>query len=236
MSDLTLIYPYYDNGEMLKIQYEHWDSYSSSVKTRLDIILIDDGSQKKQAINFLPKEHDFKLRLYRVKENIPWNQHGCRNLGMKETNTDWNLLTDMDMVVPEETILDCLNYRKTPREFYTFERVKMPHKEPYKYHCNSLMIHSETYWKIGGYDEDYCGTYGGDGPFARLLQKHAQRVHLPNSELFYYPRGYLADAGTNEWERTGKYKKAYRDRWDKKRAKGDEKPKNPVRFEWERVF
>ena len=79
---VRMIYPYYENPKMLERQVENWNRYAGELRGALRIILVDDGSTK------YPAEPIFKhckmpKKLYRVKEDIPWNQHGARNLGAK---------------------------------------------------------------------------------------------------------------------------------------------------------
>jgi hypothetical protein len=126
-----------------------------------------------------------------------------------------------------------------PLHYYTFERAFAPDfkNEDRKYHCNTFLVRRSAYWAVGGYDEDYCGTYGGDGPFLRQLNIVAPREHLNDIVLLGFPETVIPDANTREWGRKEtQWQKEYRKKFDAKRKSGDERAKNPIRFEWERLF
>lgn len=227
---------------MLKLHLVNWETYSEELKQQIHIHIIDDCSKKSPAkVLAAPKNKDpvllkdvpLPISLYEVKSDIPWNQHGCRNLGMTVVpQNEWCLLTDMDMILTERNLRKIMEYPKKVGQFYTLERKKMPGVEEYKYHCNTFVVHPKDYWKAGGYDEDYCGTYGGDGPFKRILGTVAKEKRLP-IDIHFYGRDYIQDSGTNDLDRRGPMKEAYRRIFDKK---GTTKPTNPIRFKWEKIF
>lgn len=209
LKHLTLIYPYYENPGMLHVQLAYWYSYPADFWKRLGIIIIDDGSPRNPAKPIL-QGVPFPISLYKVEENIPWNQHGARNLGAWVMPPGWGLWTDIDMVFPLQDMRKILDLDVDKNKYYTFERVKMPERSSYKYHCNTVMLTKDAYWAVGGYDERFCGTYGGDGPFKHALDETLTEERLVGIYTHYYPRGYLTDAGTNDWERQGEYKDKYK--------------------------
>lgn len=231
LNKVTIALPYYENKTMLQLQLATWQAYPEELKKRIKIILVDDGSQEFPARDVIGKT-DLPLQLFRVKEDIPWNQHGARNLAMKQLGKEWAFLTDMDLVLTTDNLAKMLELPVFSTQHYTFERLKMPDKEAYKYHPNTFLVHSGIYWKINGYDTHYCGTYGGDGPFKRDLEKITARMHVTNISLNYYPRGYIKDSGTNNYERQGPYKEEYRRRLA---VRGSNQHWDPVPFAWEEV-
>lgn len=232
---LGIIYPYYENPTMLEIQLDHWNKLPKKLTKQLQIYLIDDGSEKTPAKEVIGSDQPSFLKQFRVLKNIPWNQHGCRNLGMQVTEQDWNFLTDMDVLIPQDTLETLVEYPLAKGTYYSFERLKAPDLEPYRLHCNTFVIHKADYWKIGGYDEDYCGTYGGDGPFHKFLNNVTKRTHFKDLFIHYYPRGYITDAGTNDFNRKGSFKDLYHKTVKAKKANGKTRPENPVRFPWEEI-
>ena len=46
----------------------------------------------------------FKFKAYNILQDIGFNNHGCRNLAMLQSETHWNLLTDIDVYFDVETI------------------------------------------------------------------------------------------------------------------------------------
>jgi hypothetical protein len=235
---VRMIYPYYENPQMLERQVENWNRYAGDLRDSIRIILVDDGSQK------YPAEPIFKhckapKRLYRIKQDIPWNQHGARNLGAmqacKSSENFWLYMSDMDIILTPETAYDLFSRKLNPANYYTFERTFLPDCTRRKYHCNTFLVKHSVYWAVGGYDEDYCGTYGGDGPFLRQMNVLAPRVHLPDVLLYGVERDVVADANTDLPRKEGKFGDKYRQIFDDKRKRGDERAKNPLRFDWERV-
>lgn len=251
MQLLTVIYPYYENPEMLRFQLENWYHYPDEVS----IILVDDGSQKHPALETVrscvfgvPKN----LRLLRVKEDIPWNQHGARNLGAKLALTEWLFMSDICRVF-ESTDMQRLvdSMVGLENKYYKFHGwqvngpVEIKHY-PSDYtgplesingltyqHPNSFLVRKSDYWKAGGYDEDYCGTYGGDGALTKSLEKFLPCETL-NIPLFYYDHVF-PDAKTNLPRKEGIYREKYFREMERKKRERDLKPKNPIRFEWEEI-
>ena len=122
--------------------------------------LADDGSQRQPATDFFEKciPHP-AMRLFRVKEDIGFNSHGCRNLLMKQTQTEWNLLSDIDRHYDNETLLSMYHLDDVRQsEYYS-----MASKS--KYTLNEYFIHRDDFWKSGGYDEEFVNIHWGDRLF-----------------------------------------------------------------------
>lgn len=207
MKNLTMIYPYYDNPKMLGIQYANWREYPEDLKLDTEIIVVDDGSPNSPAADVSRPEGLPKLRIYRVLVDIPWHQHGARNLGAKEADAQWLFMSDMDHVLPSPTlrrIFECVNATK----IYTFARLESWTMEPtlrengdVRLHPNSFCMSKELFWKIGGYDEDYCGLYGTDKLFLERAYTVATERHLSDAPLLRYTREIVSDASTRTLKR-----------------------------------
>lgn len=236
MSELTLCIPYYENPSMLARQIETWNDYDLKTQGGFSVAIVDDGSPRNPALPVIQANPcKLKIRLWRIAENIPWNQHGARNLAAKAVGGNgWLLMTDIDHILEPDAARAVVVAEIDRRYHYTFNRISLPERSPYKMHCNSFLVTREAYWKAGGYDEDYCGTYGGDGPFLRALRQVAPERRMEVA-LLRMPREVLADASTTEWPRTGPLKQAYQE-IHKAKNKTGEGPKNPLRFTWERLL
>lgn len=238
MNTVRMIYPYYENPKMLERQVYNWNRYAGELRDNIRIILIDDGSQKYPAYDIF-KECKAPKKLYRIKDDIPWNQHGARNLGArvacKPEEDFWLFMSDMDILLTAETAYDLFSRELDPAHYYTMERAFVPDLSRRKYHCNTFLVKYSMFWTINGYDEDYCGTYGGDGPFLRQLGNLAPRMHLDDVLLYGVERDVIADANTDLPRKEGEYGDEYRKRFDDKRRRGDERSKNVIRFAWEQV-
>lgn len=235
---VRMVYPYYENPQMLERQVENWNRYAGELRGALRVILVDDGSTKYPAYDIF-KDCKIPKKLYRVLDDIPWNQHGARNLGAdracKASENFWLFMSDMDILLTPEVANDLFRRQLDPKHYYTFERAFLPDLTRRKYHCNTFMVKHSIYWAVNGYDEDYCGTYGGDGPFLRQLNTLAPRKHLDDVLLYGVERDVVPDANTDLPRKEGRFGDEYRRRFNRKRATGDERSKDPIRFRWEEV-
>lgn len=236
MSAFTLCLPYYENPGILARQIETWNSYDDEARAQISVALVDDGSPRNPALPVIKANPcKLKIRLWRVLENKPWNQHGARNLAARAVGGNpWLLMTDIDHLLEPEAALKVVRASLKPACHYTFDRVSLPDLLPYKAHCNTFLVTRDAYWKVGGYDEDYCGAYGGDGPFLRALGRLTPERRMAGVRVVRVPRDVMPDASTTEWPRVGEFKDAYRELHKAKNKRGDVKPVNPLRFTWER--
>jgi glycosyltransferase involved in cell wall biosynthesis len=253
MNKLTLIYPYYNSEGILQKQLEGWNSLAKDLIDSLEVILVDDGSPQSPALPVILRNGPlrFKIRLYRVLVDIPWNQHGARNLGAQEADHGWLFMSDIDHQLPEESIRALMEMKLNRKRYYTLQRVTAVKKEDgnLKYdlmtdaygkpkpHPNTFLVTREVFWRTGGYDEDYCGVYGGDGPFMRWLKKAAPGEHLQEVVLIRWTRDLIPDASQSP-EYREKYRALYRTKFEKKGGGGKNLafPKDPIRFPWERLI
>ena len=110
---ITIGTTYYNNPELLglfiKTHIDHFD----------EIIIVDDGSPDPAENHIKNKE---KIKLYRVPIDYGFNSHGCRNLIMKETTTDWTVLMDTDRVFIDPSFaVDIIRNKKlNPKILYFF--------------------------------------------------------------------------------------------------------------------
>lgn len=199
---LSFVLPYYENPGMLAHQYGVWASYPANLKDRIEIILVDDGSPTDPAARVARPDGLPPLRIYRVLIDKPWNQHGARNLGAKMAGMPWLFLTDMDHVLPAES-LERLMEKRNRGSVYTFARVDAPDMEPtrspngsLKPHPNTFAMTKDMYWNIGGYDERFCGVYGTDSLFRSRAAANAKMRHLADVPIIRYSREVIPDAST----------------------------------------
>lgn len=207
MKALTLIMPYYDNPSMLVEQQRQWAKYPEELRSKLHVIIVDDGSPRWPAkpVAVANRIADVtglaSFRLYRCLVDVRWNWLFCRNLGVSEASTDWVLMTDIDHVLPRKTLAFILGANLGRRNAYRFSRVDAPKLTKYKPHPNTWLMTRELFDCVGGYDERFSGYYGTDGEFRRRVQDNSDDiVMLPNC-MIRYPREVIADASTTTYER-----------------------------------
>lgn len=226
---LSLVFPYYLNSGMLALQYAEMTRWSDKAKAQIEIVLVDDGSPE-PAIEVERPEGLPTLSIYRVLEDRPWFQHGARNIGAKEASAPWLFLTDMDHVLTAMAA-DALLKRLThldPHMVYIPHRLEADTMLPTlgrdgrpKPHPNSFIITKNLFWRVGGYDEDFCGVYGTDGLFKTRLFKMAVKGFLKKVPLVRYWRDVVPDASTTTLPRKEGRNPGDKDAiWARKAAEG----------------
>lgn len=256
---LSIVLPYYRNPRMLARQYLTWAlEWPAWLKELIEVVIVDDGSPE-PALE-VPRLYNGAtppLSIFRVLEDRPWHQHGARNLGAHVAQAPWLLLTDMDHVIPRDTLGELLRltHAESGDRFYTFARRDAPVGEPWKSdhwstmaktlnrdgelkpHVNSFAMPRDLYWRVGGYDEDLCGIYGTDRHFRDRLAGSAPGCHLPHAPLIRVDREVIPDASTRDVERKapdrGARKRAV---LEKKAAEGRAGQVTTLAFAWERVL
>lgn len=204
MRKVTLIMAYYINSTMLHKQLEHMAGYPQDIKNNLEVIIVDDCSPQNPAK--IHRDIGCRVRLYRTEVDVRWNQDFCRNLAASKAENNWLLLTDIDHMIPAETLKVVMTAGDlAENSAYKFSRATMPLLAPYKPHPNSWFLSKRLYSDVGGYDERLAGYYGTDGDFVKRLTYKALsqggEVRILPSVIWRVPREYIPDASTTTLER-----------------------------------
>lgn len=208
MRDLTMVLPHFMNLGMLSEQMAVWNSYPETLRSRLHVVVVDDCSPKGQRPSHKGvTAHGLgSLRIFRLTEKKRWNWLACRNLGAKMATSAWMLLTDIDHVVPVDTLerMICGELKET--HAYRFKRVTATRTWPYpmsactdyKPHNDSWLLTRKLFFdpRVGGYDERLSGCYGTSGEFKDRVFKAMDAHVLLNEVLIRYPREIIPDAST----------------------------------------
>ena len=244
-NEITITLPYYNQPEMLKKQLEIWADYPADVAERVKVIIVDDGSPDYPALDVLKfgaLTLPFPISLYRIKENIPWNHGGARNLAMTEAQ-GWCIVTDMDHAITEEDMRKLLSMDLQRNSYYMFNRKKvMPDYSiiPLGRHVDSFLLTREAYWKVGGYNEEFSGYWNGVSRlFRHNLRRRFNWVKLDDVFLTYYDIDVIPDASVLTWSKKGgQYDiKSWPNKYIQfKKSLKNYKPINPLRFTWEKVI
>jgi hypothetical protein len=179
------------------------------LRARLHVIVVDDCSPKGHRLSrkSVTSMGLGSLRLYRLLQKKRWNWLACRNLGAKLATTDWLLLTDMDHVVPEETLSRLAHGPLDPKNAYRFKRVTATKPWPYalsdcteyKPHNDSWLMTRKLFFddRVGGYDERLSGCYGTSGEFKDRVFAAMKAHVMLDDVIIRYPREVIADASTH---------------------------------------
>lgn len=190
---ITLIYPFYENHQFLWTQIDHWRAWPADVRDVVSIIVVDDGSPMPATLPPLP----VTARLFRIGVDVRWNWLAARNIGAHHAADGWLLMTDMDHVVPVETLRALIWGQHDPAVVYAFSRQEHT-GETIGPHSASFFLTRRLFWTIGGYDEALSGHYGTDGDWRRRVAAHAP-IQILRQPLIRYE--YVGDSSTQRYRR-----------------------------------
>lgn len=259
---IRLVLTYYNQPFMLARQLAEWERYAPHVRDAFRFVIVDDGSVYPASDVLL--EHSGRLErlqpnLLRIDEDIPWNQHGARNLAAHLANpSDWLLMLDIDHVLTAENAesLAChvanmrvANMRGDAHAWFKFPRERIGRADPTRHKdaipndalrgpvrpaLNCYLTTRGAYWAAGGYNEDFCGVYGGDTQFLNELRAVAgEPVELSDVTLQVHTRDSVPDANESTLDRNPA---PFRERLREARAAGRVRGHDPIRFKWRRVL
>lgn len=198
MRDITLIFAYWNNATMANIQADYYSALPADIRSHLHVILVDDCSESRPIVPVV----NFDYREYRVLQHRRWDWLVCRNLGHHEATTEWRIMTDIDHIVPEQTLRYVMNEELDPEKAYHFSRMTLESPTdftklvPYKRHGDSWMMTGAAFDKVGGYDERFSGLYGSSGEFTGRVTSRLGtplQLHVP---LWRVGRETVPDAST----------------------------------------
>jgi hypothetical protein len=233
MTPVTLVMAYYENPGMLKQHYEQLRQLPERLRDLVHVVVVDDGSPKHPAE--VEPLYGMSLQIYRIQEDIRWNQDACRNIGVRHAETNWVLLTDIDHVVPEKTWDMVTSRTWDPECAYRFTRVSAPEMMPYKVHPNSWLMSRAKYDEAGGYDERFAGYYGTDADFRNRVEAVC-RIGLIKEHLIRVPRAVIPDASTTTYLRKQPEDRAGIERVKAERAALEDQKPLRYRFKYDRVW
>lgn len=165
---INIITTYYNNP-LLMVQFI--DDYLElrDQTDQFSLTIVDDGSKQHPiaaALKFFDQIPD--LTVYQVTKDLGFNSHGCRNLAMRESQCEWNLLVDSDYDLKS---LDLLHLeRLDPNNFYQFS-------------VNTLLITKQMFFSCKGYDEEFVNAHMGDRVFLSYLEENFNSVNVERNLL-----------------------------------------------------
>lgn len=199
---VALVFAYYENPGMLEFQWEQMAKYPEEIKAAIEVIVVDDASQRHPAHEVVRPSELPSVSIFRIDQDVRWNQDAARNIGAHEARSPWLLLTDIDHVVPANSLRALIGVARDEKNIYSLGRTKFFGTHPQEPHPNSYLMTKNMYWSIGGHDEDFAGLYGKDFLFRKRAMKIAREVHLPDVVLARVGTTAIKDAGTTTIART----------------------------------
>ena len=202
---LSLIVSVLESYEVVRRQLLHLNSV---LTPDCELILVDDGSSPslEETCGSVVKNYSFRLLL--THDRRDWTQPKARNMGAAAARGRKLLFFDIDHIITPsivETALkfegDKLHWERRPGildehgEIVTDVGILNGHgmRDPSaSVHINSFVIRRKLFETLGGYDERFCGSYGGDdvdfnGRYNRLCQLGRARPDIVAGEGYVYP-------------------------------------------------
>jgi hypothetical protein len=219
---ITIGVTYYNQPDMLSRHIDAWQSFSEDV----EFVLIDDFSDKR--ILNVPKF----IKIYRILDDIKWNQTGARNLLHYVANYEWVLSMDCDHLITAEQFskIKMLN-RSNPMDVYFINREFTHNPKKNKMH-STFMCNRHTFLAVGGHDEDLAGHYGGVDQSWVAKVKHVLNYHwMDDIHVINFANDpNIKDANTTGLDRDFKRNmEIYRQKLKKGQPRGE-----TLRFDWVR--
>jgi len=168
LSQLTIALLYTNEQEMLRRQVQNWMQLSAAIVQKVRFIIagermspwgIIEAELQNRSRSSWPK-----VDVIRIEEEIRFNIGGKRNLLVhvaEQPSPSWVFLTDVDMEFSEPLLAQMLlitSAAGSNKVIHKFNRRK-PNGEK-KMHPGTWLMRSELYWRAGGCDEDFVGSYG----------------------------------------------------------------------------
>lgn len=134
---ITVLYTYFGQKERI----------SGIIEQGLNTVIIDDCSHE-------PLGPIEGIKIFRIIDDIKWNQPGARNLGFHLCD-GWVVCADIDHLITKENIEQLKHINLQKGTIYYLGREDTDS-------VNIFVMHKDDFEIIGGYDEDFSGNYGYD--------------------------------------------------------------------------
>jgi hypothetical protein len=244
---VTLAMAVYGQPKMLEVWFDTLRSYSKPMLASMELLIVDDCGDPAAVV---PDDIQALLpcHLFRVTENIPWNQPGARNLALDHCLTDLVLFVDPDMVFPLGMMTMMLD-AGLALERGNVIRFQLKHRggrnagaiDPSS--PNTWFLHAKDFLEVGGYDEDYSGHKGwSDVQLLDVMRSVYKIRHDPKLHADFYNIEEVPDAMVTTLDRSHRANKAQRLLKVKEARmmggwpKWIQTPRKRLRFEWRKLL
>ena len=157
---LSAVFATYGQPKVWDLQWEQLRMLPLYFAAKMELVIVDDHGSP---VATIPKDirDRFPCKLFRVDENIAWNQMGARNLGMQEASAKVAVMLDPDMV-PTPLVWDKIMWAAENLHEGTVVKFSLTGSDGGFIHSspNTWILHTSDFFSIHGYDEDYAGNKG----------------------------------------------------------------------------
>ena len=209
---LSVIIAVLDSHDVIKRQLLHFKSMNLNPDD-VEFIIVDDGSNPplKNGVHSL----DFNFNIVETNDYRPWSQPCARNTGGYMARSERLLMTDIDHILTKECIEFCMDSDEDkvmfPRRWAVLSEdgtLDQSTSKLFEYglskqlfderglgagmHHNTFMMKKSLFYKLEGYDESFCGKYGGDDTnfsdrYSQLHGKGEAKRHILGPPIYVYP-------------------------------------------------
>lgn len=163
----TVITTYYEEPELL-VKF-----INTHANADYSVIVVDDGSTNMPAINIFNSMQYGSIQLFRVVEDLGFNSHGCRNLAMQQSKTEWNVLVDIDYEIKS---IDKIFFDQLDKN--TLYAFPVTGNNVSRLSINDFVVTKDLFWKAGGYDTEFIGMHHGDRLLIERMTKGKKEGQL----------------------------------------------------------
>lgn len=214
---ISLIISVLDSVEPVKRYLKYLDKWMTpEISKDFEFILVDDGSDIPLASLITDQPKNFTFLIVETGDKRPWTQPAGRNFGafFANHNSTHLLMTDIDHIITIETIKECIEYggdklvfNRLPAilneegelliDFGTLQEWGLKKEEEVNkksQHANTFLMREDIFKdQLKGYDEKFCGKYGGDdvdlnNRYGELYKNGlVKKSDTAKNQIFVYP-------------------------------------------------
>ena len=171
---VSIIIAVLDSHEVVRRQLEYFKFFIHG-SSSAEVIIMDDGSDPPiptPAVNY-------QLRIVRTEDSRPWSQPCARNAGARIALGRYLFMTDIDHIISRQALEASISFGGDkmvfPRQWAMIDHRYRIRQDPGVLstyglingkaagsHANTFVMRKGLFDALGGYDESYCGKYGGD--------------------------------------------------------------------------
>ena len=205
---VTLGVLYYNSPALLHNIMRGWATWPESLAHQFHFTVVDDCSTSEHSALSVVRANKpmYPIRVLTIQPpKIAWNNVGALNLLMHAATTCWAMRLDADVVVTPQAARGLLGLA----ERSDIDRVHMFNRENIgSVHPANRLFHRQAYWRAGGSDEDFAGSYGyEDAQLGWMLSQSGakfrrhrdvnltQVIHV--ARLQHYPANFSRDSTHN---------------------------------------